>query len=133
MAEEVDIELRKLLRTAFDALEALDAFCKPDNGFGPQSVEVGNATDELLDNFLEDAVGRCEGCTHIILVGDKGHHCRDDVNLCAECAYTWGEVKEQWDKDEHGGDETDHARFVTAYDAHIAAGGKPTDKMLRTM
>jgi len=130
---EIDQELRTKLRAAFDALESLGAYCTPDKGFAPQSIAIENAIDELVDNLLE-VVGHCDGCTAIILVGDQGHRCHDgEAHLCAACAYTWGEVKEQWDKDEHGGDETDHARFVTAYDAHIAAGGKPTDKMLRTM
>jgi hypothetical protein len=129
---EVQNDVRRLLRTALDALAALEEYCTPDAGFMTESIAIENATDEIVDNF-DDIVGRCEACRHIIVYGDKGHRCRDDVDLCAECAFTWGEVKDQWDKDEVTPDDGgDRAKFMAAFDSHIASGGTPSDKMLIT-
>lgn len=131
---ELETKVRSNLRAAIVALDALDDLCTVENGLGSEGIAAENAIDELIDNFSNDIRGRCEGCTKILFCGDKGHICYDgDPILCEECAYTWADVKAQYDKSEHGGDHDDRADFMKAFESHIASGGSADDKMLHEL
>ena len=130
--EDVDKELRGLLRTAIDALRALEKFCGPDDGFAAQRGAVGHALEYLEDDFPEDVAGKCEGCFNLCLYGEQGHQ-SEDICLCAECAPDWDDIKEQWETgDREETEDGQRTRFLDAYKAHIAAGGQGTDKVLYT-
>ena len=84
-------------------------------------------------------LGPCAAeCGTILREGDKGHICAGgDPIFCAACAYTWADVKAQWDSGEredgdYGGEE-DRASFLAAYEAHLAASGSPDDPMLHEL
>ena len=124
---------REKLRAVFRALKELDEQLAPPDGWEPQYTAVENAKDTIFDAFCDgdDIAGTCEGCSTVILVGDQGQHCSDGVDLCAECAATWGDIKADWEAGRiEEGDEGQRARFMAAFEAHIAAGGKPDDKPL---
>jgi hypothetical protein len=128
--EDVDKEVRALLRTSIDALRALDKFCDPDDGFAEQHRAVGWALEYLEDGFPEDVAGKCEGCFNICLYGEMGHRDSEGICLCAECAPDWDDVKEQWDTGREEEEDGQLDRFFAAYNAHIASGGQGTDKIL---
>jgi hypothetical protein len=128
--EDVDKELRALLRNAVDGLRALEKFCDPEDGFAEQHKAVGWALEYLEDGFPDDVAGKCDGCFTICLYGEQGHQ-TDDVRFCAICAPTWDDIKDQW---QEGGREEDEDgqrdRFFAALKAHLASGGQGTDKVL---
>jgi hypothetical protein len=68
----------------------------------------------------------------------KGHICAGgDPIFCAACAFTWADVKAQWDSGEREegdyGSAAASASFMAAFEAHIAAGGSPDDLMLHDL
>jgi len=122
---------RERLRSALMALAELDK-CVPADTMLDQSMAVESAMESLKDNF-SDYVGKCEECDAILLEGDMGHRCVDGEPLfCAEHAYTWSDVKESYEvEDGVRDDDPDAYRdFVQRFEAHIAAGGKPDDKIV---
>lgn len=128
--EDVDKEVRALLRASIDALRALEKFCDPNDGFAAQHEAVGWALEYLRDGFPEDVVAQCEGCFTVCLYGEQGHQ-SEDVCFCAACAPTWDDIKDQWESDNR--EETEDGqrdRFFESYKAHIARGGAGTDKVL---
>lgn len=118
---------RRKLRAAFTALADLDQALNPNSDM-PISIAVENAVEGLKSAATNDFISTCEGCSGILLEGDHGQRCTEGELLCAECAASWGEIKDQWDKDEIEEEEPGQkARFMAKYDAHIAGGGSPDD------
>lgn len=73
-------------------------------------------------------VATCEACDKAIMLGDA-YHSGESADLCAECAPEYSDllsVTESFINAEGEPMTSDEAR--AAYDAHIAAGGKPDDK-----
>lgn len=121
---------RAKLRQVFNLLSEID-LGMPVETFDAESLAVEKAVEALKDGFGKDFLTTCEGCSGILLVDDQGQRCREGESLCAECAKTWGEIKEQWDADDLSEDEPgEKAGFLARYEAHIAAGGTPEDKLL---
>ncbi|KQZ00883.1 hypothetical protein ASD45_08450 [Pseudolabrys sp. Root1462] len=59
----------------------------------------------------------------------------EDELCCAECAPTYEQAKAEWEeqKDEPQDNPEAYAEFCKAYDAHIAAGGKPSDQCVTVL
>ncbi|WP_454287122.1 hypothetical protein [Rhizobium arsenicireducens] len=79
----------------------------------------------------QTAIATCEACGHAIQEGEAylpGH----DTDFCAECAPTFQSLIDEPDSfvDDDGDPLTKEAAKAW-FDAHIAAGGKPTDSMAR--
>lgn len=74
----------------------------------------------------------CIGCEKPIYVGDRGFFYSDGPVACEMCAPTYAEAKTQWEE-QHKDDPEGFAAFGKAYDAHIAAGGKPTDQCVTVL
>ena len=133
MTDEITTKRRAFLRSVFDGLNGLMEMADAQKDI-PLGISIENARETLRDAYPDDVYEvDCEGCGKVILAGEHGHVCVEGETLCEECAFTWGEVKEQIDSGEHGGDDNQKAEFLASYEKHIAAGGSPDDKMLRTL
>lgn len=87
---------------------------------------------ERLDRAAEDtAITHCEACGHAIQDGGA-YLPGSEASLCAACAPTWQLMIDEPDAfvDDDGYPLTPEAARAF-YDAHIAAGGQPTDSMAR--
>lgn len=127
-----DAALRLLLRGVFSAIDAIAEVCTIENGWAPQDIAIDGAREEIFDAFADDLVGKCENCAKVIFPGDLGHRCRGDdpVLMCADCAYTWGEVYDQWANGQaETEDANERACFMKRFQAHIDGGGSRDDKM----
>lgn len=124
-----DTELRRRrLRAALVHLDVLALSVPLDQGFAPECGAIELAREKLEDGFEEDIAGHCEGCSKILLTGDKGTSDTEGLLLCPQCAPSWADIRAQWlEENREEEDEGDKARFLAAYDAHIAGGGKPDD------
>lgn len=82
---------------------------------------------------LED----CVGCQKHLFEGDMGFAYQDREALCCEaCAPTYEQAKAAWEeqiKDDPQNNPEGYAAFCKAYDAHIAAGGEPTDQCVSVL
>lgn len=75
----------------------------------------------------------CEGCSKPIFEGDK-YHSGSDVELCEVCAPTYADLLNSCSMFKTGEDET--VKFqdaMRAYNKHIAFGGSPDDKIVRSL
>lgn len=87
---------------------------------------------ELVEEDCPERVGRCEGCDEPIWEGDRyAYGSEDGIYLCEECAPSWEDMLENPDHFYDGDGEYLTAETAkAAVDAHLAAGGKLTDKMV---
>lgn len=76
-----------------------------------------------------EVISHCEGCSKPIHDGDS-YHVGSDVDLCADCAPEYSDLlaSPQSFADSEGDPLTADAAKAL-YDAHIAAGGLPADKI----
>lgn len=77
----------------------------------------------------DEPITHCEGCSKPIYDGDS-YHTGSDVDLCADCAPAFSDLLASPESfaDSEGEPLTPEAA-TALYDAHIAAGGAPTDKI----
>lgn len=87
---------------------------------------------ELIEEACPERVGRCEGCAEPIWQGDRyAYDSTNAVWLCEPCAPEWGEMLENPDHFVgHDGEYLTAEQAKAMVDAHLAAGGKLTDKMV---
>jgi hypothetical protein len=126
----MDNEARQKLKDQlgeFDAaMASIRAARKP---FDDAIAAIDNAKDAVLAEHEAEVVGECEGCTKLLLVGDKGFRCEDGPILCADCSPTFGDAEEQW-LDGLNDDEPERkAAFFEGLEKHLAAGGSRSDKL----
>lgn len=82
-----------------------------------------------MSDELDEPFSHCEGCGRAIRDGDP-YHAGSDVDLCADCAPTFADLLAQ--PGSFADSEGDPLTFAAAseiYDAHLAAGGSPEDKI----
>lgn len=87
---------------------------------------------ELIEEECPERVGVCEGCSEPIWRGDRYSSDPDSgVCLCEECAPSWGDMIDSPDyfRDDDGEPMTPE-KAKALCDAHVAAGGSLTDKMV---
>lgn len=120
------IRIRRI-RSEIDAAAApLRALVEP---FQKLDAALDDEIETLLARADVEIVGECEGCEALLFSGDLGHRGEDGINLCHDHSPDWDDIKRQWDEGREETDDGDRAAFMAAYDAHIAAGGKPSDKV----
>lgn len=87
---------------------------------------------EMIEDDCPELVGRCEGCMDPIWEGERyAYDNENGVHICEECAPSWGDMlanPEQFHDDECEPFTPERAK--AAVDAHLAAGGSLTDKMV---
>ena len=86
-------------------------------------------TKERDENHA-DYVGNCEFCGKQMFVGDCGLYYSSGEVVCAapDCAPTWASSKLDWELPDAIADNPEGAAsFQTAYQKHVADGGKPED------
>lgn len=85
---------------------------------------------DLIEAELGDHIGCCEGCSHPIFEGDRYHNA-SDVYLCEACAPSFADMVERPEHFLNADDEPMTAEEAdAAAQAHIAAGGSLSDKMV---
>lgn len=91
-------------------------------------IEYEKALDQeqelLLDAAGDDIAGHCEGCSTIILGGDRYTSCTDGPILCLECSPTWAESAEHMRSYTcgHPDDDAERLKSIAHAEAQIAAG-----------
>lgn len=88
---------------------------------------MSNAREQLTD---------CVGCQKPLFVGDMGLAYQEGELCCESCAPTYEQAKAEWEeqiKDDPQNNPEGYAEFCKAYDAHIAAGGKPSDQCVSVL
>lgn len=92
--------------------------------------------EEHLEDIAEklfdggELISPCEGCMQPIFEGERHFACNDGIYLCEACSPTYENLlndRDFWINEE--GEQMTLERAREIYDAHIAAGGKPTDSM----
>lgn len=132
----MDEKTRASLKAQLSALnKAENAVRIARRPFDKAIDEIDTAREEILGAHEAEIAGECIGCTELLLVGEQGHRCRDGELLCEACAFTWADVKAQWDMGEDSDAESAEARarFFSLFKAHIAGGGSPDDKILHAL
>lgn len=80
-------------------------------------------------NDEREVFSHCESCSKPIYDGDS-YHTGADVDLCADCAPDYADLLASY---EHftgtEGEPLTQDEAKEIYDAHIAAGGSPNDKI----
>lgn len=83
----------------------------------------------MSTHIEHEIISHCESCSKAIHEGDS-YHTGADVDLCAECGPDFADLLANPESfaDSEGEPMTfDAAKEI--YEAHIAAGGKPGDKI----
>ncbi len=93
-------------------------------------LEAQTEFQAVVDECLEGDSILCEACAAPIFPGDQYHAGVD--TLCLECAPTYQSMIDEPEMFVELIDESpsDPEELRAAYDAHIAAGGSPDDKMV---
>ncbi|MFG1247636.1 hypothetical protein [Xanthobacter flavus] len=99
---------------------------------------VREAIDDVRNRTIADAGDAvahiCMPCCGPIMVGDKMQFTTDAEPLCEACAFSWGDMREQWAQTAQAPaseeEAAEAAASLAAYVAHIDAGGSPDDKPL---
>ena len=121
------------LKTLGAAEEKITAARKP---YDEALAQIWNARDLVLQRYgVNEPLGECITCDTLLFEGDLGHECADGEKMCAEHAPTWGDFKRQVEdshdeEDEGGISNTDK---LSSVNAHLAAGGKLTDRIVHTL
>jgi hypothetical protein len=119
-----------------EAKAAIEAIEKERADLVAHTNERLSAAEERFDEIEEqlsdsgELIDQCEGCSQPIFEGEKHFRCNDGIYLCEECAPTYENLlndRDFWVNEE--GDQMSLERAQELYNAHIAAGGKPTDSM----
>lgn len=145
----MDDKTRANLKASLDALaEAEDAI---NDMMAPQRKALGGiheARAALLERYgFEEIAGECGACEMPIFCGEQGYNGYEDGPMfCATHAPSWGDLKSGWDEqtqvagfwdgeatEDDDGDCRRAHLFQQSYDAHIAGGGSPDDKVLYTL
>lgn len=89
---------------------------------------------ELIEEDSPDRVGTCEGCLKVVWeVEPYSYDSENAVTLCEECSPSYQDMLD--DPSSFYGDDEEYLTPEQAkaiVDAHVAAGGKLSDKMVRT-
>ena len=134
MTDEITTKRRALLRSVFDGLHELGTIAKEEKDTTSLTAIKGSINTILITYSDRDIVGTCEECGIVLFREDLGHICADGEPIfCAKHAYTWAEIKAQWDEDETDGNSDKRSEFMASYEEHISDGGSPDDKVLHTL
>lgn len=111
--------------------EAEDAIRKARKPFDDAIIKIDEARSNILERHDAEIVGECEGCSKLLIVGDKGYRYDDGPILCEGCSPTFAEADENWDgcTDVDGEDAERKQAFKQMFAAHLAARGGKDDKL----
>lgn len=94
---------------------------------------VATAREVLLEGQGIEPVGECEGCSKLLISGDKGFRCDDGPLLCEAHSPTWGDAEGQWlEKKPETLDDFDRERreqFFKEFGEHLERGGSRDDSL----
>jgi hypothetical protein len=116
----------KAAKAALDLIEA-----ERERLLVPTKERFETAQEELatIEEQIGGNLGYCEGCSEPIFEGEP-YHGGIDVSLCAVCAPSYADMLAH---PESFGGENDEpmtpAEAAALFEAHIANGGSPDDKM----
>lgn len=101
-----------------------DAFAAKDKPFRDREQAIDEERETLLEDNSASVVGHCEGCSTLILEGDRCCRYTGGPVVCLECAPTWAEALENMrsytlDDDD---DERERTEAIANAEAMIAAG-----------
>lgn len=99
----------------------------------PTEVRYRDARAKLddIEEELGEPVAHCEGCSTPIFEGER-YHAGSDVALCVECAPSYADLQASPASFLHfdTGEPTTQDEAAAQVNAHLAAGGSLTDKMV---
>lgn len=101
-----------------------DAFAAKDKPFRDREQAIDEERETLLEDNSASVVGHCEGCSTLILEGDRYSNCSDGPILCLECSPTWEEAAAHMRSYTCGDpdDERERTEAIANAEAMIAAG-----------
>lgn len=120
-------------RAAWQAAETALAAINDERAALLRPTEQRHAAAQLRLAKIEDEIGEpfctCEGCGEPVFAGEPW--LRGETPLCGTCAPTYAELLGSAADSFVGpdGEPMSAAQRRALYDAHIAAGGLPTDSM----
>lgn len=123
------------LRARYKALkakaDAAYAAAEPQRQALREAEKPWNALQEKLENLVDGAdVQTCESCLEPIFEGEK-RAVGDDVTLCENCAPEYDYMLRHPEHFQNSdGEPMTPAEAKALCDAHVAAGGALTDKMV---
>jgi len=82
--------------------------------------------ERIEEHFPDDCAGSCEGCSRLLLYGDKGWRYDDGPICCSECSPTWEQGKEGFANSD---DAEARALFDVRLATHVAGGGSLDEQM----
>lgn len=135
--------------TALKAKVEDQRFLSEDDGGGLNAIELDisfrlDTLNEIMtalgrieeiEQDLPEYIGHCENCGDTILDGEK-YHVGDDCRICHDCAPDFGDLQASPSSfmaycEDSGADEPHTPESVAKIiEAHLAAGGKLTDKLV---